>query len=372
MARWNRKWPLHLGFTLLIWFSLAIFFAIDEYRDSITRGDTPNFALELYWKFSFWLPWGILSPLIYYITQKKPIERSNLPGSIGINLLACLVITLIKNLFYFILTYPIRFYPEWTSFFEKWKKELSYNFQNDVLVYLCIIGFYYIIKKYFQAKELEIEKYQIEAQLDRAQLQILKMQLQPHFLFNALNSISALVYKDAELANKTLTRLSNLLRGILDNSGTQEVALRDELSILENYLEIEKVRFQERLRIIMNIQPETLEALVPNLILQPIVENAIRHGVAPFAKMGTIEIRSQRVDGMLRLQVCDNGPGIKEDQQTTLKKGIGLSTTYERLEKLYKSNFQFEICNSPDGGLMVNIELPYRVPDEREHQTAYP
>ncbi len=361
MARWNRKLPLHLGFTLLIWFLLGTFFAIDEYRDAIIRGETPNFALELYWKFSFWLPWGALSPLIYYITQKKPIEKRNLPGTLAINVFACLVITLIKNLVYFVLSYPIRSYPDWMSFLDKWRKELAYNFQNDVLVYLCIIGFYYIIKKYFRAKELEIEKYQIEAQLDRAQLQILKIQLQPHFLFNALNSISALVYKDAELANKTLTQLSSLLRGILDNSGAQEVSLRDELAILENYLEIEKVRFQERLRIIMDIQAETLDALVPNLILQPIVENAIRHGVAPFAKVGTIEIRSQRKDRRLFLQVRDDGPGIKEDQPTVLKKGIGLSATYERLEKLYKSNFQFKIGNAPDGGLMVNIELPYRV-----------
>ncbi len=364
MAKWNRKWPLRFGFALLIWFSLGLFFAIDEYRDALIRGENPNFAVELYWKFSFWLPWAILSPVIDYITQKKPIHQSKLPASIAINVIACLVITLIKNFIYFVISYPLRIYPEWMSFLEKWQKELAYNFQNDILVYLCIVAFYYMIRRYFQAKELEIEKYRLEAQLDRAQLQLLKMQLQPHFLFNALNSISALVYKDVELANKTLTRLSNLLRGILDNSGTQEVPLRDELSILENYLEIEKVRFQDRLRIILDIQPETLNALVPNLILQPIVENAIRHGVAPFAKMGTIEIRSQRIDGTLRLQVCDDGPGIKEDQETVLKKGIGLSATYERLEKLYKSKFQFEIYNSPDGGLTVSIELPYQVSDE--------
>jgi LytS/YehU family sensor histidine kinase len=151
---------------------------------------------------------------------------------------------------------------------------------------------------------------QLEARLAQAQLQALKMQLQPHFLFNTLHAISALVHKDVEAADRMLARLSDLLRLALESAGVQEVPLKQELEFLERYLEIEQTRFQDRLTVRMEIAPEALDALVPNLIMQPLVENAIRHGIAPRATPGKIEITAMLADGQLHFHIRDDGPGI--------------------------------------------------------------
>src|SRR5262249_6454016 len=158
----------------------------------------------------------------------------------------------------------------------------------------------------------------------------LKMQLHPHFLFNTLNTISVLMLKDVKAAKSMLLRLSNLLRMALDNVGSEEVPLKQELAFLENYLEIERARFQDRLNIEMEVEPDALEAKVPYLILQPLVENAIKHGVLPYSSIGLIKIRAQCRRGMIHLEVFDNGPGIKLQPDHRAEKGIGLANTQAR------------------------------------------
>src|SRR5262249_33214524 len=150
----------------------------------------------------------------------------------------------------------------------------------------------------------------LESQLTQAQLQVLRMQLQPHFLFNTLNAISALMHQDVELADQMLARLADLLRSTLETSGTQEVPLKQELEFVELYLEIEQARFGPRLVVSQDAEAETMDAFVPNLILQPLVENAIRHGIAPRPENGHIEIRTRRVGDLLQVQVIDDGPGL--------------------------------------------------------------
>jgi len=180
------------------------------------------------------------------------------------------------------------------------------------------------------------------------------MQLHPHFLFNTLNSISVLINKDVQAAKKMLVRLADFLRLTLTNSGEEEVPLQKELEFLRTYLEIEKVRFQDRLTVNMEIQPETMHLLIPNLILQPIVENAIRHGIAPRSAAGIIRIQAARDNGMLQVKIEDNGPGVSSNSA----EGIGLSNVRARLQQHYGGNFLLSLDNKPEGGLSVLLEIP--------------
>jgi len=203
---------------------------------------------------------------------------------------------------------------------------------------------------------------QLEAQLSQAQLQALKMQLHPHFLFNTLHSISALLNHDPEAARKMITRLGDFLRLTLENSGTQEVTLQQEIEFLRCYLEIERIRFQDRLMTRVDVSPPALDAKVPNLILQPIVENAIRHGIAPRSSPGLIEILAKPQNGTLRIQVRDNGPGLPPDRtsEKMFTKGLGLANTERRLDQLYGAAHRFDLVNDPEGGLIVTLEIPFK------------
>jgi len=158
-----------------------------------------------------------------------------------------------------------------------------------------------------------------------------------------------------------IARLGDFLRLTLDNSGAQEVTLQKELEFLKCYLEIERVRFQDRLTVSYDVAPETLEAMVPNLVWQPIVENAIRHAIAPRAGKGQIEVRAQRTGAKLQLQVKDDGPGLPTNQNSngSSSKGVGLANTRERLRQLYGSNHRFELANGPGRGLVVTLEIPF-------------
>ncbi len=186
------------------------------------------------------------------------------------------------------------------------------------------------------------------------------MQLHPHFLFNTLHAIWTLMHKDVETADRMLARLSDLLRITLENSGMQEVPLKQELAFLEPYLEIEQTRFGDRLSVQLDVEPDTLDALVPNLLLQPLVENAIRHGIAPRAAGGRIRISAKRENAKLRVQVRDNGAGIPESEREVLKEGVGLTNTRARLQQLYGAGHRLELHNAVDGGLEVTLELPFR------------
>jgi LytS/YehU family sensor histidine kinase len=180
-------------------------------------------------------------------------------------------------------------------------------------------------------------------------------------LFNTLNSISALLDEDVDSADQMLARLGDLLRLTLENSGAQQVTLQEELEFLRCYLEIEHVRFHDRLTVNMHIEPETLEARVPNLILQPIVENAVRHGIVSRIAPGEIEIRASRTGDILQLQVKDNGPGLHGGEATSgrIKEGLGLTNTRARLQQMYGTAHRFDMADVPEGGLQVTLEMPF-------------
>ncbi|MCP4724954.1 MAG: sensor histidine kinase, partial [bacterium] len=217
-----------------------------------------------------------------------------------------------------------------------------------------------------EAAELALKNSRLETQLAKSQLQALKMQLQPHFLFNTLHTINWLMLKDVEAAASTITLLSDLLRISLEMTDKQEITLKDELEFIQKYIEIQKTRFKDRLNVEIDIQPETLDAAVPTLILQPITENAFAHGISPHERKGIIKIASRKENGTLVMEVHDNGDGIDPDKKTEGPNGIGLSNSRERLRQIYSEKHSFGLKDSSLGGLLVQIEIPYKKLEESE------
>src|SRR5215813_6387332 len=320
-----------------------------------------------------WYPVALLAPACLWLAARFRLERERwlptLAIHLGINLAFHFCLMLISlPLSQLVWREPIFSF----RFLQNLHQRLIGRLPVDVIIYWTIVGAGYAFEYYrrfreqqLQAARLELRATQLETQLAQAQLQALKMQLHPHFLFNTLHAISALIDDDVKGARRMIARLSDLLRLTLDNVGQQEVSLRQELDALERYLEIEQIRFQDRLTVRLAVAPETLDASVPNLVLQPIVENAIRYGIAPRSSAGQLDqsVPAFGADGMIELQVIDDGPGLQpcnEEGPEELKEGIGLANTRARLRRLYGDEHRIEIKDAEGGGLVVKLSIPFR------------
>jgi two-component system, LytTR family, sensor kinase len=227
--------------------------------------------------------------------------------------------------------------------------------------YVPILLVAHAVSYYRRFRERDLHTAQLEGQLAKAHLQALKSQLQPHFLFNTMHSISALMLINVRAADKVMTRLSDLLRMSLENDGIQITTLNRELEFVRAYLEIEKVRFEDRLAIAFDLAPEALDALVPHLLLQPLAENAVRHGISKRMEQGEIRIIASHDEHQLCLTVRDNGPGLSGADPASLREGLGLRATRERLRTMYGDEQSMEIRNAPGQGVEVNIRIPFRI-----------
>jgi len=308
-----------------------------------------------------WVVWLGLTPVVVALARRFPIRGGMFwPWDLARHLVIASLCLVIKAFSDAVITSwlggPIPPQP----FFSRILFCLTTRFHINLLVYGGILGGYYAFVFYQKFREREWRTAQLEAQLAQAQLQVLKMQLHPHFLFNTLNAISSLIYKDAEAADRMITNLSELLRYTLDNIGIQEIPLREEIQFLQRYLEIEQTRFHDRLTIECDIAPDSLEAMVPTMIFQPLVENSIRHGIAKRASAGKITIQTRRRDPVLQLTVEDNGAGSVEKPAGEAQNGIGLLNTKQRLQQLYGPTHQFAMRFLPRGGVRVVLEIPYR------------
>jgi LytS/YehU family sensor histidine kinase len=228
---------------------------------------------------------------------------------------------------------------------------------DSYLMYWMIVAVIFTFDYYKKFNENRLIASQLQSKLSLAELNMLKMQIHPHFLFNTLNTISALVYKNPDDADKMISRLSDLLRTSLDYSGKPFVTLKEEIEFLNLYLEIQKVRFKERLLVDINIDPASLEVQVPAIILQPIVENSIKHVLEKTKDVCEIKINSTLNNYTLTLEVIDNGPGISEDNYIH-KDGVGLSNVKSRLSQIYNNDQSLKIKNLENRGLLVSIEIP--------------
>ncbi len=341
---------------LVCWTFLGLFSASQVFIRYNYNSDKPStWRQALSVAMPDWYAWGILSPLIFWFARRFPIERDKRVRRFAIHLFAGIFFSFVKIMIEFMVLWRLIGLPA---------REVSpVALQQNMLIYAAIVGMLYAFDYYRKYREHEVKASQLEAKLAQAQLQALKMQLHPHFLFNTLHAISTLVHRDAETADRMIARLSDLLRLSLDNLGVQEVPLQHELEFLERYLEIEQIRFGDRLTVQMDIEPAALDAIVPNFILQPIVENAIRHGIAPRSAPGRIEIHAKRKSRQLQLQVRDDGAGLPDEQNAKLKEGVGLTNTKARLQQLYGAAYRFDLHNADGSGLIVNLSIPLRMKD---------
>jgi LytS/YehU family sensor histidine kinase len=232
------------------------------------------------------------------------------------------------------------------------------NYDWLLMTYAAVAGLSYALGYNREAHERQLHEVHLEARLTQARLRTLEAELHPHFLFNTLHAISTLVHSNPEAADRMISRLSDLLRLTFDRTGAPRVTLQEELEFLQKYLEIEQTRFQDRLSLRFEIDPETLDAEVPRLILQPLVENAIKHGISPRAGQGLIQISSQRRGDRLWLEVSDNGVGLTAGTRARLDSGVGLSNTRDRLECMYRDAQRLEFSETA-GGLAVRVEIPF-------------
>lgn len=261
-----------------------------------------------------------------------------------------------------ILIEPFDVWSDTYPFLIQYRVGLRNFFLYDFFVYWAILGVGYAFDYRERYREREAQAAQLKAQLAQAQLESLKMQLHPHFLFNTLHTIAGLVRSNERRpAVNMIAGLSDLLRHALDSADEQEVPLREEVKFIELYLDIQKVRFSDRLAVRIEMAPETLDALVPNLILQPLVENAIQHGIALDDAAGVIVIEAYRNEDLLHIRVCDDGPGLQSGWRMEESVGIGLANTSERLKHLYGAGHRFDLRNGAHGGMTAAISIPFRV-----------
>jgi len=359
-----RNYPLYF----LLWTLLGLFYFSQGLAQRLVSHDpTPWWRYLLAWLLGAYI-WALLTPAILWFGGRFPLERRNWLPRVACHLLLSAGFSAFELSLESALYTRLHLFPSVMKDFRGALAQLlARGFHGGVLNYWIVLAVQWGVLYYHrytersqEALRLELRASELQSQLMSAQLNALKMQLQPHFLFNTLNAITVLVRQQkARDAEQMLGHLSNLLRGVLEDVDAQEVSLRRELEYLKLYLSIEHVRFADRLRIEISADPATEEASVPQLILQPIVENAIRHGIGRSSSAGRILISTSKINGTVELRVQDDGPGLSASYPRA-DQGIGLANTRARLQQLYGEDGILEIENCDGGGAIVTIKFPFR------------
>jgi sensor histidine kinase YesM len=355
-------------FGLGFWLIVCLVDSTWYYFVALGKGPTPPWSQIVLWNLPYWLVVVVLTPAVVWLSRSAGFASGRRWRAIGIHAVGVLLFAIIHMSAYRMLRNIIAEKPAIPPhFLLEIRKAISSVLDKEILLYLVIVIAVSAIDYYrrFREKEraaaaLELEQARLKASLSEAQLDALKMQIQPHFLFNSLHAISTLILRgDAAAANQMLLHLSRFLRMTLDNTGSQEVPLAVELEFLEAYLRIQRVRFGDRLQIEMDIEEAALKASVPNLVLQPLAENAIRHGIGSDAASGTIAIRARVAGDSLSIQVQDDGTGLQGNSAPA--EGVGLRNIRARLAQLYPGAHSFTLHEPPSGGTVATLTFPYRI-----------
>jgi two-component system, LytTR family, sensor kinase len=337
-GQWLRLWAI-----ALVWWTLEGIATASDFR-TMTGG---NWAQITHLTLLGIVQWVPLSMLALWLADRAPVSREHWRWSLPLLLTVATLIVLLKAVIVFSANDTVGWYATLPPFPEI----LLASVANNLFLFLLVSGVAHAIVNARRVQERD-------EQLARAELQHLKAQLHPHFLFNALNTVTSLIRTDPETATKMVAQLSTLLRHALQRASTQEVSLKEELAVLAAYVEIEQLRFDDRLDVVWRVAPDVLGAQVPHLLLQPLVENAIRHGIAPRSEPGTVEIAVYRDDHTLHLTVSDDG--VARAAPTERASGVGLSNTRDRLRQLYGTAHTLTVGAVVPHGVRVAIALPFR------------
>lgn len=358
-VRWIR-WSV---LSVLFWTTIGLVFALQQLSHSSDWPKTLLSALAQWWS------WGLLVPGVVALDRLLPFSNRQM----GRRVLAHLVLGPMVTILYAYVVAILRA----AMGIEHWSKLLSKGVLTEaieemfwhMLVYCLIVGVWEVClyQQHYLSSELRMER--LERNFSEARLNALRMQLDPHFLFNALNTVSAQVERDPKLARRMIEHLGDLLRLSLESHGRLEIPLAEELAFLDHYLAIQRIRFGDKLSIEMRIAPEAKQAFVPSLFLQPIVENAIRHGISKRSRGGVITLSAECLDGMLVIRVVDDGVGLPPGWSLESHSGLGLSVTHERIASLHpKGLSSFDVARRSEGGTEVVISFQLRM--EVDHDRA--
>ncbi len=364
-----KRWLIIVG----LWTAVALISAFNWYywRDMGKMGNPWSWYMLIIAKLSVWYIWALLTLAILWLGRRFGLNRLGWGRWFSAHLALSIVCVGAYMITYEVIIVALLGRPMTSEVMNHYMgvlfhQHLSYFY----LAYWAIIGVDYAISYYKKFRERELRAAELERRLTTAQLEALKAQLQPHFLFNTLNMISAYMHSDVQAAEKMLTKLSDMLRLSLRQMQGQRITLKKEMELIRLYLEIQQARFRDRLEIRIDIDPSLLDALVPCLILQPLVENSIRHGVAPYSEHARVTISATRNNGSLEMRVADTGPGLPLNWTDNGENGIGLSNTRERLKQLYGDRQSFELRSRPSRGTEAIVRVPFSESTGRQESAA--
>ncbi len=350
------------------WFLVTLCWLIwGAFHASRLRIDIPG--IDWPTAFAYALPdallWALLTPIPVYLGRRLPIQAGQVIPHGAMHLAVALLVAVVHSLADTVLNVLlalVRGAP--IDFTEMFGHLLFYSFHINVILYLAIVGIVQYIERAKSLQERERQASELRAQLSQARLEALRMQLRPHFLFNALHTISGLMEQDPRTGQKVVRQLGDLLRMSLSARDTPEISLEEELDFARAYLEIERARFRDRLDTRIDADADALTCGVPPFILQPIIENAVRHGIAQLQSGGRVEVSAVCRNGRLELRVSDNGPGLAAgvvEAKTEASGGIGIANTRARLRELYGQRHEFRMETGAEGGMTVTMILPRHV-----------
>jgi two-component system, LytTR family, sensor kinase len=344
-----------------VWLGVAVFFSMQNVLVGAARHRPFDWQWDVYHEFVYWLTWAAYTPLVLWAGRRWPLGGSSLGRVIPRHLVFMLIIAPAQISTSYALHYlglwltgnqpPGTFGTALTAL----QSGLVWGTLSGSLYYWVLLGLRaaFVYQRMYQ--EQRVTSAELEGRLSEARLEALRLQVHPHFLFNTLNAISAFIEADPDRARRMIARLGELLRRTLDGGTAAELPLARELELLAPYLEIQRIRFGERLSIRLDTREGTGAALIPTLMLQPLVENAVEHGVNRTHNGARVELKAERKGDWLRLEIVDNGPGPAGGGD-----GVGLANTRARLAGLYGTAHRLELKSIKSGGTVVEIELPYR------------
>jgi two-component system LytT family sensor kinase len=332
---------------------LSVLFGYQGYVESLHNDKDPvSLSESIRWQMQWWYVWLALAPIILLLAKRFPVTRPGGPRNLLIHIPAAAVLTFSHTTFVTFLYWCAETIAGKTDSF--WpmvlKMAIFEQFQLGIFFYAVVVGIASALNYYKIYEQEELKAFRLEAQLSQTQFQAMKMQIYPHFLFNTLGEITRLMKKDVDETDRMIARLGDFLRLSMENVGTQVVALQRELSFLQSYLEIEKIRTQNRLSFGMDVDPDSMDAQIPNLLLQPLIESAVTHIGADRAH---VQISARRENGHLRVQITDN---CRHDNFLT--SNDPLAEMRNRLSQIYGEAFYLDAATSPDGRNAVTLEIP--------------